>query len=220
MAVGRPTVKGEARQLILDTAEDLFASHGVEGVSLRTINAAAGVSPGVLHYHFGSREVLVHELISRHMQGLMTEREQLLQPLLAQSRPRVEDIVRTLVDPLARLAIAEDEAGPRYVRFIARLYSDRSPMLEEVSQRYLHVQRHYPELLQRALPDTDAASLSLKLAMANHAMLQLLSDLTSPGRPWLGSALQQVDNAGLTAMLVDFMSAGISGRAGRNDSDE
>ena len=219
MAIGRPTVKGEARQLILDTAEELFASHGVEGVSLRTINAAAGVSPGVLHYHFGSREVLVHELISRHMQDLMTQREQLLKPLLAKPQPLVREIVHTLVDPLAKLAVAGNEAGPRYVRFIARLYSDHSAALEEVSQRYLHVQRHYPELLQRALPDADPASLDLKMAMANHAMLQVLSDLTSPGRPWLGRALQQVDNAGLTAMLVDFMSAGISCDAGRGSNE-
>ena len=216
MAAGKTIVKGEARQLILDTAEDLFARQGVDGVSLRAINAAAGVSPGVLHYHFGSREVLVHELISRHMQALMVEREQLLEPLLSQPQPRVEDIIRTLVTPLAELAMATGTAGPRYVRFIARLYSDRSPMLEEVSQRYLHIQRHYPELLQRALPDADPASLHLKLAMANHAMLQVLSDLTSTIRPWLGRASQQVDNAGLTAMLVDFMSAGISGGAGES----
>jgi len=216
MAAGKPTVKGEARQLILDAAEDLFARQGVDGVSLRAINAAAGVSPGVLHYHFGSREVLVHELISRHMQALMTEREQLLQPLLSQTHPRVEDIIRTLVAPLAELAVASGAAGPRYVRFIARLYADRSPMLEEVSQRYLHIQRHYPELLQRALPDADPASLHLKLAMANHAMLQLLSDLTSTTRPWLGRASEEVDNAGLTAMLIDFMSAGISVGAGEN----
>ena len=216
MAAGKPTVKGEARQLILDAAEDLFARQGVDGVSLRAINAAAGDSPGVLHYHFGSREVLVHELISRHMQALMTEREQLLEPLLSQTHPRVDDIIRTLVVPLAELAVASGAAGPRYVRFIARLYSDRSPMLEEVSQRYLHIQRHYPELLQRALPDADPASLNLKLAMANHAMLQLLSDLTSTTRPWLARASEEVDNAGLTAMLIDFMSAGISAGAGEN----
>jgi AcrR family transcriptional regulator len=216
MAAGKPTVKGEARQLILDTAEDLFGLQGVEAVSLRAINAAAGVSPGVLHYHFGSREVLVYELIGRHMPALMTKREQLLEPLLSQAHPRVEDIIGTLVTPLAELAVATGAAGPRYVRFIARLYSDRSPVLEEVSQRYLDIQRHYPELLQRALPDADPASLALKLAMANHAMLQVLSDLTSTTRAWLGRASQQVDNAGLTAMLVDFMSAGISGGAGEN----
>ncbi len=47
-------IKGAARELILDTAEHLFAEQGVNAVSLRAINAAAGASPGVLHYHLSS----------------------------------------------------------------------------------------------------------------------------------------------------------------------
>ena len=41
-------IKGTARELILNAAEQLFAEQGVNAVSLRAINAAAGVSPGVL----------------------------------------------------------------------------------------------------------------------------------------------------------------------------
>ena len=127
--------------------------------------------------------------------------------------------IETLVQPLAQLALqpselsAEEEipAGPRYLRFIARLYADRSPMLHEVSQRYQETQRLYPLLLQRALPHTDPAVLDFRLAMANHAMLQMLSDLTREMRPWLSNASTGVDNKQLAAMLVDFMSCGISG---------
>ena len=211
MATAKPMVKGEARERILDTAEDLFAQQGVDAVSLRNINAAAGVSPGVLHYHFGSREVLVHELISRHMSELMAQREQLLQPLLAQERPVVSDIIRTLVQPLASLALEGGRSGARYVRFITRLYADRSPLLEEISERYQPIHGLYPTLLQRALPAENFASLALKFAMANHAMLQVLSDLTSDKVSWLDEALEQVDNKQIAAMLVDFMSSGITG---------
>jgi AcrR family transcriptional regulator len=211
--------RGQARQRILNCAEELFAEQGVEAVSLRTINATAGVSAGVLHYHFGSREVLVHELINRNMQQLMEQRARLLAPLTTQQQPLVRDIVNTLVQPLAQLALpaselpAEEEtpAGPRYLRFIARLYADRSRMLDEVSLRYQETQRLYPLLLQRALPHIEPAVLDFRLAMANHAMLQMLSDLTRQTRPWLSHAASKVDNRQLAAMLVDFMSCGISG---------
>ncbi len=213
----KPVARGAARQLILDTAEQLFAERGVDGVSLRTINAAAGVSPGVLHYHFGSREVLVHELINRHMEKLMEQRARLLQPLTQQEQPLVRDIIHSLVHPLAQLALQGSDiaagqtqaAGPRYVQFIARLYADHSSMLEEASQRYQATQNLYPMLLQRALPRVDAATLELRLAMANHAMLQVLSDLTSTARSSLNHALRNVDNKRLTAMLIEFMSNGI-----------
>jgi AcrR family transcriptional regulator len=211
----KPVARGAARRLILDTAEQLFAERGVDGVSLRTINAAAGVSPGVLHYHFGSREVLVHELINRHMEKLMIERARLLQPLTQQQQPLVRDIVHSLVHPLAQLAFLGNgkpaPAGARYVRFIARLDADKSTMLEEVSQRYQATQSLYPTLLQKALPGVDATTLALRLAMAHHAMLQVLSDLTSAAQPWPSGALHNVDNTQLTAMLIDFMSSGIRG---------
>lgn len=216
-----PVARGEARERILDSAEELFAELGVEGVSLRAINSAAGVSPGVLHYHFGSREVLVHELINRHLKQLMEQRILLLEPLTRQLKPRVRDIVLTQVEPLAQLALqgngaAKEEAilpGPRYLRFIARLSADRSTMLDEVSQRYQEIRDLCPLLLHRALPGVDPAVLDLRLAMANHAMLQILSDLTRQVRPRLANTATQVDNKLLTAMLVDFMSAGIIGHS-------
>lgn len=63
--------KQPTRDRILDQAERLFAERGIDAVSLRAINAAAGVSPGILHYHFGNREPLIESIISRrlHQQG-------------------------------------------------------------------------------------------------------------------------------------------------------
>jgi len=213
VATAKITVKGEARQQILSVAQALFAEHGVEAVSLRKINATAGVSPGVLHYHFGSREILVTELINRHMSQLIAERELLLQPLLQQDQPGVADILTTLVEPLARLALQGGDEGAAYVRFIARLYADRSPILEEVSLRYQQVNAVYPALLERALPRQEPAALSLRLAMANHAMLQMLADLTAPSRYWLERAGSELNTEQIIAMLIDFMSSGVTGSA-------
>ncbi len=203
--------RGEARQRILAAAETLFAEHGVEAVSLRRINAAAGVSPGVLHYHFGSREILVAELINRHMSHLVEARELAIEPLLAQQRPDLHAVVASLVEPLARLALGGGAEGARYVRFMSRLYADRSPVLEEVSQRYQQVNSAYPTLLSRALPGRSRSELALRLAMANHAMLQTLADYTAPSRHWLDQAGETLDEDELIAMLVDFISCGIAG---------
>lgn len=229
MSDSSATVKGEARELLLNTAEVLFARHGVEGVSLRTINASAGVSPGVLHYHFGSREVLVHELVIRGQTRLWEARSSLLQPLLQLDSPSVHAIVHSLVAPLAALALQPPStqgdpevipAGVRYVRFMARLHADRSEILDEVSRRYQEVQQLYPQLLARALPDSSVTELDLRFAMANHAMLQMLSDITYQENPWLQNALSIVDSNALTTMLVDFMASGISGTLGGTNEEK
>jgi AcrR family transcriptional regulator len=204
------SVKGEARQLILKAAEELFAEHGVDAVSLRNIHAAAGVSAGVLHYHFGSREVLVSELIVRHMEQLVSAREQLLDQLDPE-QANVRDLMRIMVEPLAELALEGGEEGRRYVRLIARLYADRSPILEEVSRRYLHVSARYPKLLRKALPHEKPAALDIKFEMANHSILQMLSDLTNEARPWLEKDLQELNTTEIVDLLVDFTSSGICG---------
>lgn len=55
----------EARRLILDTAQELIARTGPEGLRLQEIAAAAGISHPLILHHFGSREGLVRALTER-----------------------------------------------------------------------------------------------------------------------------------------------------------
>src|SRR3954471_10969656 len=47
-----------ARARIRDAAIRLFADRGIDGTTVRDIAQAAGVSPGLLRHHFGSKEGL------------------------------------------------------------------------------------------------------------------------------------------------------------------
>ncbi|GAA3085592.1 TetR/AcrR family transcriptional regulator [Streptosporangium carneum] len=47
-----------ARAVIRDRALELFALHGPDSVTVRQISTAAGVSPGLVIHHFGSKERL------------------------------------------------------------------------------------------------------------------------------------------------------------------
>lgn len=58
-----------ARAVIRDEALRLFAAHGPDAVSLRRIAEAAGVSPGLIVHHFGSKEGL-REVVDHHVLGL------------------------------------------------------------------------------------------------------------------------------------------------------
>src|SRR5439155_19480326 len=53
----------EARRLILDTAQELIARNGPEGLRLQEIAAAAGISHPLILHHFGSREGLVRAFV-------------------------------------------------------------------------------------------------------------------------------------------------------------
>jgi len=119
--MGRPST----REKLLDTAEHLFAEHGVEGVSLRTINAEAGLSPAALHYHFGSQQALVEALLERHMPALMARRRELFDALVKSDETiTTRRVLHALIQPQAGLLGAGGADAQRYMRFIHRLWAD------------------------------------------------------------------------------------------------
>lgn len=56
-------MKKDTRQAILDTARALFNTHGYNGVSLRDISEALGISKGNLTYHFSKKEEIMEALL-------------------------------------------------------------------------------------------------------------------------------------------------------------
>jgi AcrR family transcriptional regulator len=51
------------RQVILAAARELFAAHGVDGVSVREIAAAAGVNHALVHRYFGTKDDMVAAIL-------------------------------------------------------------------------------------------------------------------------------------------------------------
>ncbi len=62
------------REVILDTAESLFAQQGHDATSMRQITSAAGVNLASVNYHFGSKESLVQAVLKRRLAVLNRER--------------------------------------------------------------------------------------------------------------------------------------------------
>ena len=70
----RRIVRGDltSRAVIRDQALRLFAEYGPDAVSLRRVAAAAGVSPGLVAHHFGSRAGL-RDAVDAHVADLFDE---------------------------------------------------------------------------------------------------------------------------------------------------
>jgi AcrR family transcriptional regulator len=107
------------RELLMVTAERLIAMNGVEGVSLREIQAAAGQSnSSVIAYHFGSQAGLVHAVLEFRYRTVNARRAELLQ----EARDRgVSDDPREAVWIIVRPLIESIDAGEMFVPFLARV---------------------------------------------------------------------------------------------------
>jgi AcrR family transcriptional regulator len=62
----KPFGRQEVVEALIASAAELFARHGVNGVSLRTITKHAGVNLGLLHRHIGTKENL-YRLTLEHL---------------------------------------------------------------------------------------------------------------------------------------------------------
>src|SRR4051794_16904928 len=105
---------------LLDAAERLVGERGVDAVSLRSINTEAGSNVAAAHYHFGSKEALVRAVLDRRMTVLAEERFRQLGALDQEPAPSPRAVAAVFVQPLFDLAA--DDAGARYVRFLAALH--------------------------------------------------------------------------------------------------
>lgn len=109
------------RQVILETAEQLFAERGIDAVSLNEINKASGQkNTSALHYHFGNREQLINAIIDQHTETLRQKLVVLLDGLDAD--PDQDVVPRKLVAAyLAPYAEQLNNArGGRYLQIMAQ----------------------------------------------------------------------------------------------------
>jgi AcrR family transcriptional regulator len=120
----RTNARGEAtRELILLTAERLFAERGIEAVPLRDIGLAADQKNNwAVQYHFGDRENLVQAIAEYRARPIIAANADLMADLVAGERPAtVTDLVRSFV---AALATNLDESS-RFLGFISRYIIER-----------------------------------------------------------------------------------------------
>jgi AcrR family transcriptional regulator len=199
--VARPS----SREKILDCAELLFAENGLRGVSLRTINSEAGLSPAALHYHFGSQRAVFESLLERRMPALMERRRQLLDALDESSRtPAARDVLDALIRPLAELLAEGGEAGLRYLRLINRLQADGDLDPEFVVERWPGGVDRLVPLLRRALPGIPVSVIGLRLTLAIDVMLRSLALRASESGPKLESHV---------SALLDFLTGALEAPA-------
>ena len=176
----------DTKTMILDAAEALMADHGIAGVSLRSILSKAGANTAALHYHFGTREGVVKAVLARRGRTQTLRRLEMLERLERNSEPpAIMDIVEIIVDPMVELLYAEGERGRRFIRFLARLQSDRSPLLHEAEAELVpHLRARLANLVVRACPHLPAAGLQRRMMMALDTTLLALANADVMSEAW------------------------------------
>lgn len=157
----------DTRLRLILAAERLFAERGIEAVSLREINIAAGQkNSGASHYHFGSKDGLIEAIFLYRHAATSARRRELADRIDADA---ATDDVRRLVEALI-LPLAEQftgsAGGSRYVRFLQQVHDEpRSRGFARFRGKVDETQIRIERLLRRALGHVPRAVLDLRLRM-------------------------------------------------------
>jgi AcrR family transcriptional regulator len=123
---GRPPQadSDRTRARILETASASFALHGYADTPVSAVAAAAGVTPGTLYYHFGSKAAL-YAAVAAQARARLNER--LIEPVLAvvADEASLTSRLTTLVNVLVHRA-GEDITLHR-LGFASDLEADQAP---------------------------------------------------------------------------------------------
>ena len=118
------------RERILAAAEELFAVHGVDGVSLREIPRVSGTRNTVgLQYHFKDRNGVVRAILTKHLVGVDARRQALLDQCRADGGGDLRTMTAALVMPSAA-KLSDPEGGPEFLQIYAELLN--RPRGEEI----------------------------------------------------------------------------------------
>lgn len=206
---GAPPPPNDTVGRLLEAAEALIAARGVDGVSVRAVNTAAGANVAAVHYHFGSKEALVDAVLARRMGELTARRIALLDTLADEPRPAARGVVAALVVPIAEFASDPDGRGRTYVRFLAALDAAGPDWRRRVGDAFAPQYEHVLRALERALPDVPPAVVSFRLGLVSTALLTTLADPEHAARHWRAHG-HDISFEGVVDALIDHTAGALA----------
>jgi AcrR family transcriptional regulator len=166
IGAGGRSLSGEKAQRIIEAMRRSVALRGTTGSTFDRVAREAGVSRGLLHYYFGTKEQLLVEAVRRDCELRM----EVLERQLSRART-ADDFIQLMADNL-RQTVREE---PELVTLIFELFS--------LSRRNDHIARQYAELMRAtrmhvaAMLDSGQREGILRLGAAPEAVAEVLFSL-------------------------------------------
>lgn len=201
---GKPT-----RERLLDIAEELFAQHGFEGVTIRQVARQADVDVALPSYYFGSKLGMFDAVLKRRADIFNKLRGARLAKVMLEADgdpPEVEAVVTSFLAPLLELIDGPDPGWRNYFRLSA-LINGSSSWVNSLPVEYDEVANLFIDALEKALPGVVRARLFWGYQFLAGALWLTLADTGRIDRMSDGQ-IDSSDRARAFAEIIAFTSAG------------
>jgi AcrR family transcriptional regulator len=189
-ARGRPTKEngGEVtRERILDAAEELFAHHGFDGVTIRQVTRKANVDVALAHYYFGTKRGLFDSVFLRRAAILNEARLKAIDEYQIDPGPAgatIEGFIQAFLDPVMDYWAKGGTGWKNYLAIVAQVNNTPKWGGETMARYFDPVIHRLIDALRGIMPGAQDADLywsyeflsgALTLTFAETGRIELLS---------------------------------------------
>lgn len=172
--------KLDTRDKLILVAIRMFAEQGFAGVSMRTINSAAGTrNSSAVHYHFGNKMGIIQAIFDKLQSQLRPIFDEVTQDLAVrqqQGKLVIEDIVMAIQIPFWYLYNTPGY-GKHAVKLIARLVQEADDDMKVLYNRYMQEPATgLYELTHKLLPNKPEHQLRFQMI---HCFMATISGLAT-----------------------------------------
>lgn len=172
----RANLEGEKAQAIVGAMRQSVATRGAAASTFDIVAREAGVSRGLLHYYFGSKERLLVEVVRRDCDARIAVLEEGLE-----AAGSVDEIIESLVQTLQAFVAEEAPQAVLYEMISASRHSEE--IQAELAELYERWRDHFAEALRGKQREgvvklqADAAAVaSLLFALGDGLGMQIMTD--------------------------------------------
>jgi AcrR family transcriptional regulator len=196
------------KELILDTAERLFAERGLDATSVRDITGAAGVNLGAITYHFGTKQRLIEAMFNRHF-GPFVQRTLKLIEEAEQKPASIEALLEALMRPMVEGSFCAGKRNFTFMRLMGRCQSEPSHEIQHLIRSHMQpIFSCFTTAVQRVLPGLPSEELFWRIQFITGAMYRALLVSSREDLP-VPKNVKKLDAEGLVRRLVAFGAQGM-----------
>ena len=205
------SMRNTTKEKILDVAEALFAEHGFNDTSMRTITSKAGVNLASVNYHFGDKKTLVRAVLNRYLEAFMPAVQDALINLNLNESYEMADVFESLRGPLRALNDVRPNGTSRFMLLIGRGYTDVQGHLRWfISTRYQDALSLFTQSVMKANPKLSQEELFWRLhftlgtCVFTMASSQALMEIAE------NAYGKQMDAKSVVDQLIPYLAAGVA----------
>ncbi|OLQ90067.1 TetR family transcriptional regulator [Vibrio ponticus] len=205
------SARHKTKEKILDVAEALFAEHGFNDTSLRTITSKAGVNLASVNYHFGDKKTLVRAVLDRYLEAFMPAVSDALITLNLNNDYTMKQVFEAVRDPFMSLNHVRPNGTSRFMLLLGRGYTDVQGHLRWfITTRYQETLVLFVDSVMKANPKLSREEVFWRLHFTLGTCVFTMASSQALSEIAFNDYGRKIDAQCVLDQLIPYLAAGVS----------